>query len=278
MQGIIARVDNATTELELYGAGAKVHLERAASEAGPFTEIDEQSLVAGTDIYTFADDAVSTSWYRFFLSKADDSDASESSEPFQVRPPLVVTAGQVRALVETPLSDVLLEEIISREQDLLADEIGPLTGERTEVITVSAGATSASVRTRRRTATGSLSVLANGATTTDLRLGGDGRTITPLASSGYQRGYWAGALEVTYTPADRAKVETWLIELVRARLATTGFASETAETYSYTAGPSHDEVMAAAKRDLLAKRSALRSIGVSTGYVAPAWAGTVRPS
>lgn len=67
-----------------YGAGALIRLERAAVEAGPFTEHATQALVAGIDSYVFWDDAASTSWYRARFSDAAGTKFSGYGNVFQV--------------------------------------------------------------------------------------------------------------------------------------------------------------------------------------------------
>lgn len=193
---------------------------------------------------------------------------------------LVVTPRAVRALVPTALSDTDLQDVIVREQQLLAAEIGPLVGLRTETFTITDQTARRSVRLRRRTA--AVTVTQNNVSTTDVRVLTDERSVELLTGSGWAPGTWTGAVEVTYSPNDLARVTSWVIELVRARLTETGFDSETIGAYSYARGDrSHAQVLAAAIADIVGKGSssgsrAIRSIVMSTASPG-SWIGTVRP-
>lgn len=69
---------------DFLGTGAKAHVERAAVEAGPFSEIGTVTLVAGTRLYELRDLAGATSsWYRIFYSKSDNTSPSTPGDPFQ---------------------------------------------------------------------------------------------------------------------------------------------------------------------------------------------------
>jgi len=80
MQTVRVNVNNATARLTEFGAGAKVRLERSATEAGVYTELSTQTLVAGTDQYAFSDaTGATTDWYRSRLSIAAPSVAADYS-------------------------------------------------------------------------------------------------------------------------------------------------------------------------------------------------------
>jgi hypothetical protein len=276
-------VDDAAALLDAgaYGPGALLRLERAADEAGPFTETSTQGIVAGIDAYALWDAGGSaTSWYRSRVTNAGATILSEYSDPFQVdSTPSVTTVAQVRALVKTSLSDDDLQELIDREEALLAAEIGALSGSRTETFVITGTNLDQPVRLRR--ATGAVSVTEANVTITDVRLSSNGRVVTRLAEGGWFPASWRGVVEVTFTPNDTARVVTWVIELVRARLAETGFRSETDGAYSYDRGTaSYDDVWARAVADILGSpRSGsrgLRSIVMSTAGPS-GWVGSTRP-
>ena len=267
------------------------------ADAGAVTltlvEIDEDA-VAGFPVDEDDIEHVSTGRYRYQWSVPTDQDlgaytavwtclvateAVEATEPVVVLPPSVpaspfVTVAQVRALVKTMLSDEQLEDVILREEAILSAEIGPLGGARTETRVITDRTLRHPVRTRRPA--DSLTVTEANATVADIRLGADGRTIYRLTSSGWAVQSWAGVVEVTYTPSDAAKVTTWVIELVRARLAKTGYLDEpNAEQIDY------DATLSAAVAEILSRgprgRGGLTSVRLSSNAGASRWIGTVRP-
>lgn len=66
------------------GAGALGRVERAATEAGAYSEISTFALVAGTRLYTVYDLAGAVdSWYRIRFSKSDGTSPSEYGAVFQ---------------------------------------------------------------------------------------------------------------------------------------------------------------------------------------------------
>lgn len=192
--------------------------------------------------------------------------------------PTLTTVAQVRALVKTGLSDADLQAVIDREEALLADDVGVLSGSRVETFVIDEASASLPVRLRRPTT--SIAVTEANTTTTNVRLGSTGRTVTRLTSSGWGQAAWLGVVEVTYTPNDTARIVSWVIELVRARLAETGFESETASEYSYSrGGRSYEATMTEAVGDILGRRSGgrgIRSVVMSTAGPT-GWVGGVRP-
>ena len=69
---------------DFLGTAAKGHVERAATEAGAYSEITTYTLVAGTRLYTVRDLAGAVdSWYRIFYSKSDNSSPTTPGAPFQ---------------------------------------------------------------------------------------------------------------------------------------------------------------------------------------------------
>ncbi len=136
----------------------------------------------------------------------------------------LVTLGEVRALVDTGLTDVALQAVLDREEGWLATRIGPLTGARTD--TYDPVLADAPVYLPRRAA--SVVVSDNAGTVTALRF---------TAGSGMVRrttGYWAGPVTVTWTPTDTDAVKRAVIELVRDTVTATGNDSETIGSYSYS--------------------------------------------
>lgn len=65
-----------------YGAGALIRLERAATEAGAYAEVDTEALVAATYSYEIWDPTgASTSWYRYRISNALNTVQGPYSDP-----------------------------------------------------------------------------------------------------------------------------------------------------------------------------------------------------
>lgn len=191
----------------------------------------------------------------------------------------LTNVAQVRALVATDLSDPQLAEVIAREEAILASEVGALSGSRVETFVITDLASGLPVRLRRPTS--AVAVTEGNVATTDIRLASNGRVVARVSTSGFQPASWLGVVEVTYIPNDTARVVSWVIELVRARLAETGFESETDTGYTYSKGAqSHAAVLAAAIADVLAPpgsgRRGLRSRVMSTAGSA-GWIGSSRP-
>jgi hypothetical protein len=153
----------------------------------------------------------------------------------------LVTLGEVRALVETGLTDVDLQAVLDREEGWLAARIGALTGARTD--TFSPGLRDTPIYLSRRTA--SVVVTDNALTVTpaDLRFVPESGLIRRIRGYWFGQplddpmvGGWAGPVTVTYTPTDADDVKRAVIELVRGTVAETGNDAETIGDYSYSRG------------------------------------------
>ena len=140
----------------------------------------------------------------------------------------LVTLGEVRALVETGLTDVDLQAVIDREEGWLAARIGALTGARTD--TFSPGLTDTPIYLSRRAASVVVTDNALTVAAVDLRFVPNSGMIRRIT------GAWTGPVAVTYTPTDADVVKRAVIELVRGTLAETGNDAETIGDYSYTRG------------------------------------------
>lgn len=269
------------------GPGALIVVEASPTGGGAgFAEIGTVALVAGIDAYTFYDPAGAPgTFYRTTYDNAARTATPDYSAEFQVATAeTVVAVGTVRALVPAGrLDDSDLADIIAREETLLAAEVGALVGSRTETFVLTDRTVAGPVRLARPTS--AVTVTEDNVATTDVRLAG-GRTVQRLLATGWGSDVWRGVVEVTYTPGDQSRITTWVIELVRARLAETGFDSETAADYSYDRGQrSHEATMAAAVADILGlvdrtsvtPSRRLRSVRMSTDATPRPWAGTGRP-
>lgn len=269
------------------GPGALIVVEASPSGSGAgFTEIGTVPLVAGVDAYTFYDPAgVPGTFYRTTYDNAARTATPDYSAEFQVAAAeTLVAVATVRDLVPAQrLDDSAYADIIAREEALLAAEVGQLAGSRTETFVLTDRTVAGPVRLARPTAL--VTVTEDNVATTDVRIFG-GRTVQRLTATGWGSDVWSGAVEVTYTPNDLARVTTWVIELVRARLAETGFNSESAADYSYDRGErSHEATMALAVADILGLTDRtsgvpsrrLRSVRMSTDATPRPWAGTGRP-
>jgi hypothetical protein len=136
----------------------------------------------------------------------------------------LVSPDTVRAVVKTSLSDSELADVIEREEAILAARSARSPGRVPRRSPSPTGPIATPVRLRRPTS--AIIVTEDNVTTTDVRLGADARTVQRLTASGWSAGAWTGAVEATYTPNDAARVTSWVIELVRARLTETGYDSE----------------------------------------------------
>lgn len=144
----------------------------------------------------------------------------------------LVTPAQVRALVDTDLSDADLADVIAREESALARVIGPLAGERTETAYISTHPDTAELPIILRRPTDTVEVTDNGVDATALvRVQADGRRVARTDTL-----TWTGPVAVTYTPTDELEVERVVIELTRLTLTETGYLSETIGEYSYSRG------------------------------------------
>lgn len=75
-------ITNPDDLLRDYGAGALIRLERAATEAGVYSEVDTETLVTQTYSYEIWDGAgTSASWYRYRISDSGNTIQSAYSEP-----------------------------------------------------------------------------------------------------------------------------------------------------------------------------------------------------
>ena len=142
----------------------------------------------------------------------------------------LVTLSEVRALVETSLTDVDLQAVLDREEGWLAARIGPLTGARTE--TYSPGLTDTPIYLSRRAASVVVTDNALAVAAVDLRFVPDSGMVRRIS------GAWTGRVAVTYTPTDADAVKRAVIELVRGTLSETGNDAESLGDYSYTRGAS----------------------------------------
>ena len=133
---------------EAYGAGALLRWESSATEAGTYVEGGTEALVSGTTLYDVWDAAgIETTWYRTRISDAAGTTFSAYSDP---RSPVtsVVSIAEVRALVNSRLSDVDLQAVIDREEAWLAGRVGALVGERTDTFRPGLGDTTLYLRRR----------------------------------------------------------------------------------------------------------------------------------
>ena len=138
------------------------------------------------------------------------------------------TLSEVRALVETGLTDVDLQAVLDREEGWLAGRIGALTGARTG--TFSPGLTDTPIYLSRRAASVVVTDNALTVAAADLRFVPESGMVRRLT------GTWTGPVTVTYTPTDADAVKRAVIELVRGTVAETGNDAETLGDYSYTRG------------------------------------------
>lgn len=118
----------------------------------------------------------------------------------------LLTIGEVRAVIDTGLSDADLQDAIDREEAALANEIGPLTGPRT--VTVTPIDFDAPLWLDRPAT--AVTVTDNGAATPATVVGG----YTVVRTSGT----WYGPVVITYTPTDELVVKRVLLGLLKLTL------------------------------------------------------------
>ncbi|HSW43107.1 MAG TPA: hypothetical protein VLM76_11415 [Patescibacteria group bacterium] len=163
----------------------------------------------------------------------------------------ITSLAEVRALVNSALSDVDLQAVIDREEAWLAGRIGPLAGPRTQTYRPQLG--DATLYLPRRTE--SVVVTDAGvALVPDVDF-----TFTPSAGALRRLPLptWRGVVTVTWTPSDEATVKHTVIELVRGTLGETGRDAETIGDYSYSRGESAGRLgRAGLARSILLRRPA----------------------
>ncbi len=135
----------------------------------------------------------------------------------------LTTVAEVRALVDSDLSDDDLQDVIEREEAWLAQRVGRLAGPRTAVF--------------RNTQRYEVLRLPRPAASIDVASGGNVVTAN-LSDDGYQidpgLNWWLAPVAVTWTPADEQIVRRGVIELVRLMVtAGDNLASETIGSYTY---------------------------------------------
>lgn len=80
-----------------YGAGALIRFERAAVQAGPFSEFTTTALIAGLETYELWDTGGATSsWYRVRYSNAGNTLQSDYGDAFQIGEGLIVDLEDVK--------------------------------------------------------------------------------------------------------------------------------------------------------------------------------------
>lgn len=144
--------------------------------------------------------------------------------------PTLLDPDHVAALMSPGIDTSDLVLVIEREEDWLAndpvDGIGPLVGERTDVLWVAPGDDRPLLLARPTTA---VEVVDGGVAVPpdEIRLL-DGIRVE-------RGGAWRGpSVAVTSTPSDQAAVERVLLELVRLTLSASPYQQESSEGHSYT--------------------------------------------
>lgn len=110
-----------------YGAGAKVHLYSAATEAGVYTQVGTgTAIVSGTESYEIWDaDGSSTTWYKSRVGNSGGTEFSEYSDPFQVGGETAyadLTRLKRRLNITDTADDLLLSEICDEINQLIESE------------------------------------------------------------------------------------------------------------------------------------------------------------
>lgn len=151
--------------------------------------------------------------------------------------PSLVTPAEVKALVQTSLTDSQLQAVIDREEAWLALRIGQLSGARTQ--TFYPRRTGERLYLKRPA--DSVTVTNNGETVTageaygNYRLLSEGSIVDLVGTQWLSStsGFGNGPVTVAYTPNDSAAVKAAIIDLVRLRVTDSGYVSESIGQYSY---------------------------------------------
>jgi hypothetical protein len=151
----------------------------------------------------------------------------------------LLSVGELRDLVQTPVSDPDLSVIIEREEQAIIDRLGAHYAADLDITEILPGEDGSSMYLRR--ALTSVSLLREKAAITDsswTTLTVNSHYYVWAAEGRIQRlsGVWGALVEVTYTPADdNAARKAVIVELVRLALERTAMKSESvAGEYSYT--------------------------------------------
>lgn len=159
-----------------------------------------------------------------------------------------LTVAEVRVLVQTPLEDAQLADVLQREAAWLARRIGPLEGERIQTVYVGDPYRDDPIMLRRPTS--AVTVTDNGADldASQVRLMRGGHLVERSDAP------WTGPkVEIAYEPNDEEEVARALIELVRLTVAESPYSSERIGDYSYQRSTGGSATMRQAiVRDLLA--------------------------
>lgn len=184
-------------------------------------------------VWTVPDDAATGTWAAVWGGSEDGAPLVGAElwlvvEAGSLIPPGFVTTDEVRVLVDTPLTDPQLEDVIARESAWLTRRIGLLDGERTEIAYPADCDRDKPLLLRRPT--DAVVVTDDGTELAEatVRLVSDGTAIERTD------GPWRGTVAIAYTPNDEAEVASALIELVRLVVTETGYVSERIGEYSYS--------------------------------------------
>lgn len=166
--------------------------------------------------------------------------------------PSLVTPTEVKALVQTSLTDSELQTVIDREEAWLAGRIGALSGSRTETFYPTRGAEPLFLRRPAPsvTVTDDGDAVDLGEDDGEYRLLYGGTVVHRINTD------WGDKVTVTYTPNDSAAVKTAVIDLIRLRITDTGFVSERIGAYSYQTNQrsgAREETREAIVRSLMAR-------------------------
>jgi len=211
-------------DAEAYGAGALLRWESCATVDGAYVEGGTIALVAGDSLYIIWDDAGvdGTTWYKTRVSDAGGTTFSAYSAPFQTAiHGLYLSVDQCRAFPGMPPATVLSDEslliLLDSAAQAIVREHGP-AGETKERLRVRGDLLMLS-----RPALSITSIVedARGAATAlaadDWELSSSGQTLYRLVDGTNPGYYWAGRVDVTYTPfddtAERQRVQRALVML-----------------------------------------------------------------
>lgn len=149
--------------------------------------------------------------------------------------PSTVTPAEIRILVDTDLEDPDLQALIDAEEAEMAEEIGPLEGERVELYTFPPARWGdpavTRIRLRRFTDAASIAEVTDaGVAIPEVdRIYTGGRIYRAM-------GAFAGPVAIRYTPTDLARIKRAVAERIRWRLVDPTVESESIGSYRYSTG------------------------------------------
>lgn len=127
-------VEDPDEVLALYGAGAKVLVQSAATETGTYAAIATASVVSGTEVYPVYDTAGSASaWYKWRYQSSNGSIAGDYTDAFQYPSPAgpyLATLAGVKSRLGVSTTDYQDDAFLLDSLARVSTELQEMTGRR----------------------------------------------------------------------------------------------------------------------------------------------------